>query len=536
MKKEECVIFYDEESSRKINFYKNPFRKFGIKSSDCIRYYNEVFGRRNITNPYEIDLKIDSWIDFIKTYNFKICGKYNKNSYISSLLLYQNNLFEEYNKVRDIRKSKKLPADISEILYSNVAHLETTSRMINVFIEEAIKNNVFGEKSAYFDNDEIFRIIIYVHIYYVLNNYRSRKVLSKTVVKNVLKIYPNNYIFYTLECPYMTTIYNANGAFLQYDINEGDNKNIMDVITNKIYGLNYMDTIFGLYALSKLNEYGTSHLPVNTLSIDDIYSYLKFQFKEINFKQFFKTICIHNNSINVDMDKIYKRQHKSKLEISPLILLDNQNIILSNALLIRSIEYIYNIMKNGVKPFIDDEINELTDKIIINNSKKMVDDVIELVSTKYTDSIIKRSVKSTFIYNDNIDHGDYDILIYIPSKRKVYSIEVKYMSSSFESSGLENDIKKICKNNGYGDKYKDRNQFLNSNILYLKKIFNIPKEVIVCVEPIFLTSKPIQFPFLSYKYEGFLFNYDLLIDFIEENIEYKSDIQKFYGSYTKNNL
>lgn len=525
MKNIDLVLAVDDKDDT-FMVSRNPFNSFGISNEDCKIYYREIFGDKTINSQRKIDKNITGWIFKINEYNKKIINKYNKNAYVSSVLLAQKKLFDEYNNLREFREDKRFDVNISELFLLNSSTLETTSRIINIFIEEAIKDNNFGLINSYFSDDEIYRLIVYFQIYYVLTNYLSRKKIGKTPVKILLHINPNDINFYSMRYLYFNTWYTKNGAMLPYDIDESKNEDLMDKITQYMYGLKYKDTIFGLYVLSIL-PLENDKLGVNTLRIDDVVDFLKYQFKDINFAKFLNSIVLNEKSISIEKKDIYKRHHRNKLELCPLILLNNYNFVVSQTLMIRSIEYLSNVMKNGIQPFSDINIKKIVDQIVERNSKQMVNDTIKILSKKYPESIIKRSVKSKEISDNGIDYGDYDIICYIPNKRKVFTIEVKYISSSFENSGLENDLKKIFSKNGYADKFKNRNILINNNISKLKDMLNIDLKKIICVEPIFLSSKPIQMPLVSFEYEGFFINYDMLIDFIEDRIEYERDLKKF---------
>lgn len=124
----------------------------------------------------------------------------------------------------------------------------------------------------------------------------------------------------------------------------------------------------------------------------------------------------------------------------------------------------------------------------------LVDRLRDILRKHYTPSFDEIDVRYDRIFGVKPDdYGDYDIVFFSAETNELYLIEAKFMSDSWNNSGIITDYEKMFKKGGYYEHCRHRYDLVIQEADKIKAF--IGASGIIDVHFLFLTSKPLEIEF-----------------------------------------
>ncbi len=117
------------------------------------------------------------------------------------------------------------------------------------------------------------------------------------------------------------------------------------------------------------------------------------------------------------------------------------------------------------------------------------------------DREVQIDIKGKLAANKN--YGDIDILIIIPKKKKIISIECKKLNPARTTSEFASELKKF--ESEWIGKHIKRHKWLQNNLVELGRVYHIEDCDQYDVRSVFLTSEKVPFPFITKNYKNLPF-------------------------------
>lgn len=222
----------------------------------------------------------------------------------------------------------------------------------------------------------------------------------------------------------------------------------------------------------------------------------------INCSLFYECISINKEKLKSQLkdgeNTIWRMgTNKYRLEIRPIIELDDGNVLINYAACSQTINLWFSYCKNGGSCYSNARRNDQLLKAMEERNKELATFLLgkiqETLRNNYTASFdcINVNYKRIFGQQD-IDYGDYDVIFYSANKKELFLIESKYMSDSLNISGLTNDYSKIFSRGGYYDHCRARYDLVINNPAEMKKLIGVDPNDTIKAFMLFVTSKPIE--------------------------------------------
>jgi len=336
--------------------------------------------------------------------------------------------------------------------------------------------------------------------------------MSKTDIKTEILIYPfskdtiNTSTFIEGICQ------NDNLSRQNYDSKLWDN--IPDEFneafkTEKHIRLNDFDIM--LRELHKLLK--NKKRIVLTTTLKQFKVVLKRNYKDMDIDAFISNNCLSITNIDTNYDEVYKSKHKYRLDMLPLILI-NDEIHIVKGLIHYSQQYWRNVYNQGIAPYNKkDSITTAIPKVIEKITQKMVNDIeVELKSVNETFRTDTNVEYHDIFGKQEVNYGDFDIIAVDDTKKIILNIEAKYLVTSLTGSGLENNYKNFYNKDGYAFKCNRRNEFMLKHEKIFRNYFNATDYTI---HNLMVISKPMDIRIKDDKYNFETIHFQALKDYIK---------------------
>ena len=386
---------------------------------------------------------------------------------------------------------------------------------LNIFIENTIVfqktgNKVDVSEEELFDGDLLIKIFLYglLSQYYTLLNLSKNAMRNyqycSGIVINCSDSFPINGIVHHPPI-YTSTLISGNQNALMA---KGDNeyfKNIdSTVIGNAFvntYGISFLQLIACLQILEKYCEDGCL-----LTKKDDLNTFLTKNIKGLKPDLFIHNFSVNKCNLSCYITKrelfIYKMGcNKYRLDIRPLIMLDNDWIYIPKTAIKRAKNIWASYATNGGKPYTD--VGEGQGDIIIDAFGKreeelgeiLIQHLLKILENHYPNSKYKDyDVKYYRIFGRKDGHSDtedFDIVYYVNDE--LFLIESKYFSDSPTPNQAVGDFNKMYKDGKYYEHCRSRYDLVLSEPEKLKTFLNTNEPIRAHL--LFVSSKPLEIDF-----------------------------------------
>jgi hypothetical protein len=376
---------------------------------------------------------------------------YNVDDVVWSLTLIYSLINSYYRDLRVLRENvgKELSIDDEKfynLLFSYNVISICLMDSINLWIENLliINNNKSKEFDATEKSQQEFLVDIY--LYYLCSYSLSLITLSSDIGYNLIRINANN------DLPVFPIRYQSVKFFRDQLIfgNHGDLSSIkipdlegteIDKSFHRSFGLGILDF---LCALAVLNEIEIdSPFPSNIIMYDDLFDMLYQSLQaQSKVQNFINNFSVRKENLHPQIDEtddlIWKKGvNRYRLEICPLILLNDNKVIISKSHVRQSLDNWYSYIVNGgcIYSNLENDFSKCLTKFTEDLSQKLVSKISQVLRNQYPNILISINVPYNDIFQKNqISFGDYDIIGI--SGNTIFIIESKYISNSFTASIL----------------------------------------------------------------------------------------------------
>lgn len=228
-------------------------------------------------------------------------------------------------------------------------------------------------------------------------------------------------------------------------------------------------------------------------------------YPDINIDSFLKAFVLDEKMLKTYITEtesfIYKMGcNKNRLEIRPIIKLDNDMIYMSYALLDRAMNLWYSYLVNGGRPYTgiepghgdslidgcsqrENELGDVTVGVLVSMLEKYCPTAkFKRIDVDYDKIFKKRTV----------NYGDFDIIYYFDDE--LYLIESKYFSDSYTGNTIIGDYNKLfAQKNNYYKHCRGRYDLVLAEPDAIKKYIGASGDV--NVHFLFVSSKPLEVEF-----------------------------------------
>lgn len=267
-----------------------------------------------------------------------------------------------------------------------------------------------------------------------------------------------------------------------------------------MYGIGFLEVIAAFNMFEKSCKNGKA----TVASMGDLKNYLTCCTHGINPDRLIEHFSITKAELQLYISEkepyIYRvGRNKYRLDIRPIILLNNGMAYISTATLSRAKNLWASYAINGGKPYTDVEMGH-GDAVIDGFGKRekelgkqLVDLLYEKLEQHYPDAIFKeKDVKYDRIFGKKQDnYGDYDIVYYVGDE--LFLIESKYFSDSPTANLAIGDYNKIFKNGRYYEHCRARYDLVEAEPEKMKSFINAVGKV--KAHYLFVSSKPLEIEF-----------------------------------------
>ncbi len=442
---------------------------------------------------------------------------------LRKLIILFNVTYEFYYEDRKVREKyvENNLSSINDILADNRNIPLTLINGINLMIENFILSSDFEDGNVKISNDsnilsdlidvELMKI---VYLYSLASQFYTLLHISKNN-KNYLyckgiEINPQNdipingIILHPLVYSSPLKLGNQN-VFMPKDERsyiENLNESVIGIGFKKSYLIDVLEVIDCLNYTKKCVRDKRLLRVVSKNSLKDILN-KKFSNETVDnlFKHFTLTKDKLGEHITVKEPYIYKMGcNKNRLEIRPLIELDNNFMYISVAIIERAINLWYSMIMNGTNPYTGIAVGR--GDILIDSFAKREEELgeifngklFELLESKYPNCIYKgKNIDYDRIFGKlEKDYGDFDIIYY--NNNELFLIEAKYFSDSYTANSVVNDFNKMfVYEKNYYDHCRARYDLVMKEPRLMKNFIGANLEI--NVHCLFISSKPLEIEF-----------------------------------------
>ena len=188
--------------------------------------------------------------------------------------------------------------------------------------------------------------------------------------------------------------------------------------------------------------------------------------------------------------------NKYRHELRPFLCLDDESVYISYTALEQAKNMWASLYLNGGMCYSNakDNLTAAIEKRNDELSVCLVDRLRDILRKHYTPSFDEIDVRYDRIFGVKPDdYGDYDIVFFSAETNELYLIEAKFMSDSWNNSGIITDYEKMFKKGGYYEHCRHRYDLVIQEADKIKAF--IGASGIIDVHFLFLTSKPLEIEF-----------------------------------------
>ncbi|MBA4384400.1 MAG: hypothetical protein C0410_06665 [Anaerolinea sp.] len=287
-----------------------------------------------------------------------------------------------------------------------------------------------------------------------------------------------------------------------------------------MYSIGFLEVMASFTLLNNSFKAGK----VIVLPIDELKKYIKDRTCGINPDNFIEHFSITKVKLQQYISekdpyifKVGSNQHR--LDICPIVLLDNGMVYISPAAISKARNMWMNFAINGGRPYTGVDTGH-DDAVIDGFGERenqlgdlLVDILYEKLIRHYPDAKYKaKDVKYDRIFGEKKqNYGDYDIVYFVGDE--LFLIESKYFSDSFTANLTIGDYNKIFRENGYYKHCRARYDLVEAEPEKMRSFINATGPV--KAHYLFISSKPLEVEFQDEdKIVTFLSvaNFDMYID------------------------
>lgn len=272
----------------------------------------------------------------------------------------------------------------------------------------------------------------------------------------------------------------------------------------KLYGIEFTEVMSCMYSL-KMNLCNDDRKLAKVITISQLRKNLLAWYPSVNVDNFIEKFVLTDRMLEdyiTDAEPfIYKMGcNKNRLEIRPIIRLNNENVYTSYALLDRALNLWYSYLVNGGRPYTGINPGQGDDLIdgCSKREKELGDEAVNILF-----SILEKNCPNAKFKEINIDYdrifgkrtenyGDFDIMYYFDNE--LYLIESKYFSDSYTGNTIIGDYNKLfAQKNNYYMHCRGRYDLVIAEPDALKRFLGVSGDIYVHF--LFVSSKPLEIEF-----------------------------------------
>lgn len=391
---------------------------------------------------------------------------------------------------------------------------------INLIIENSIlfqnDENNENKDTDYFDKLVDVDLLVDIYLYTLASQYYTLLNVSKNS-KNYkycsgIIILPDEDIpiegIITHPLVYTSTMLSGNiDALLPSDEQEylkSANSTEIGKGFKELYGIKFLEMMNCVYSIKRILCEKDKKL-AKTFSEAQFKEYLLRWYPNVNIKAFMEFFILDKRMLEPYVTEkepfIYKMGcNKNRLEIRPIIKLENGSIYTSYALLDRAMNLWYSYIINGGRPYTG--VGPGKGDTLIDgcsrHEKELGDQTVNILLALLEKNFPEATFKDTDVKYDKIfgkrkeDYGDFDIVYYVGNE--LYLIESKYFSDSYTGNTIIGDYNKLfAQKNNYYNHCRGRYDLVISEPNVFKKYIGAMGDI--NAHFLFVSSKPLEVEF-----------------------------------------
>jgi hypothetical protein len=267
-----------------------------------------------------------------------------------------------------------------------------------------------------------------------------------------------------------------------------------------MYGIGFLEVMKSFRLLNDRFKAGK----VVVLPVDELKKYIKKHARGINPDNFIEHFSLPKVKLQQyisEKDPYIFRvgTNEYRLDIRPIVLLDNGMVYISPAAISKARNIWMNLAVNGGKPYSD--VNTGYGDAVIDGFGKrenqLGDELVDLLYEKLIQHYPNVKFKDKDVKYDRIfgkrqyDYGDYDIVYYVGDE--LFLIEAKYFSDSLTANLTIGDYNKIFEPRGYYEHCRKRYDLVDAEPEKIRLFINAVSHV--NTHYLFVSSKPFEIEF-----------------------------------------
>jgi len=448
--------------------------------------------------------------DFLKSKLEEEIKKFDKN-----LLIFAYQQLEFIEGAREKNKSDIQLSSERYLAYNLVdKNLEKTSeisklaRNTKYIIEMILKTGIIGSNKPQIEDWHNFLAISeLLHFHTVVYDYIKFDIVPYTI--NINESYQIEYIrgeeifdhekFYHTES--LLQVQNAiNAQKMKLKIDKQEKKELnnkakkhfslikeLDAAFKIQYKISFINMAKILRALGMLNNFNKDYFPLSINSKEFLINLLKNELKEnipdreMNDILDFSSLSFSSYNKGDTMLPSSILRKKERLNLCPLIKLNNEELLYGNQMCLASSKFWFNSIYSADFPFLIEDnspISEALKKIHkfldIELEKESENLAKEILGNKYVEARIRNFKRLSRNFPSRPPCGEIDLLIINKNKKKIFVFDAKNRNKKLKPYEIRNEIDTfLIGNKSYLAKLIKKENFIKSNIEEVLKYFDI---------------------------------------------------------------